>query len=103
MLNFTQKNISDMIESLANGARLVSELHETFGGDVLLVELNPLYPGKNRKMLLKKRNFLLKKLFLNKVIDSDLPQNLVYLGFFFTNKIFLYDHQKRKIEVIKTT
>ena len=49
MLKFSKNDISAMIESLRNGERLVFQLHETFGGGVSLVELNPLYPGKKQK------------------------------------------------------
>jgi hypothetical protein len=49
MITFNKKDISVMIESLNNGRRLAFQLHETFGGGVSLVELNPLYPGKKQK------------------------------------------------------
>ena len=49
MMTFNKKDISVMIESLNNGDRLAFQLHDTFGGGVSLVELNPLYPGKKQK------------------------------------------------------
>ena len=49
MMTFNKKDISVMIESLQDGGRLAFQLHDTFGGGVSLVGLNPLYPGKKQK------------------------------------------------------
>jgi hypothetical protein len=49
MPTFTRDQIIKMIEQLSNGQRLVYKLHETFGGGLSALELNPLYPGKKQK------------------------------------------------------
>ena len=58
---------------------------------------NLIYPGKNQQKLLAKRNRLLKKLLVKKVIDSltyDSSKNIdKYLKYF---NLYLVDHKKRK-------
>jgi len=48
--------IANQIEQLGPGQSLSYKLPEAFGGDLAIIELNPLYPGKRQRKYIMRRD-----------------------------------------------